>query len=95
MQELTQEIKRTIATILERHDVARASLFGSFARGTQTSGSDLDILVEFAGDKSLLDLVALQLDLEDALGRDVDVVTFNSMDFRIRDNVLREQVPVL
>ncbi len=92
---LPEELKHTIAPILERHGVVRASVFGSFARGMQTVGSDLDILIEFAGDKSLLDLAALQLDLEDALGREVDVVTYNSLNFRIRDNVLREQVPVL
>ncbi len=95
MPELPEEIKRTIAPILERHGVVRASVFGSFARGTQNADSDLDILIEFDGDKSLLDLAALQLDLEDALGREVDVVTYNSLNFRIRDNVLREQVPVL
>jgi predicted nucleotidyltransferase len=43
--------------ILRKHDVKRASLFGSVVRGEATEDSDIDLLVEFEGRKSLLDLV--------------------------------------
>ena len=84
-----------LVPILKRHGVARASLFGSFARGDEDENSDLDLLVEFESGRSLLDLVAVKLDLEDALGRAVDVVTRNALDPVIRECVLRERVPIL
>jgi hypothetical protein len=73
----------------------RAALFGSAARGELTDSSDLDFLVEFEPGRSLLDLVGLQLELADVLGKETDVVTYRSLHPRIRDRVLREQVPVL
>jgi hypothetical protein len=90
-----EEIKHKIITILEQHDVARAAIFGSFARGEAEENSDLDILIEFGGEKSLLDLVALKLELEESLGRNVDVLTYKSLHPAIREKVLEEQMPIL
>jgi len=90
-----EELKTRITHALKRHDVARAAIFGSFARGDAEESSDLDILVEFRGDKSLLDLVGLKLELEDSLGRSVDVLTYNALHPAIRDRILNEQVRVL
>ncbi|RZN38356.1 MAG: hypothetical protein EF813_05030 [Methanosarcinales archaeon] len=90
-----EELKTRIARTLKRHDVARAAIFGSFARGDAEENSDLDILVEFRGEKSLLDLVGLKLELEDSLGISVDVLTYNALHPAIRDRVLSEQVMVL
>ena len=87
-------IARLVA-ILRAHGVTRASLFGSFARGEQHEQSDLDLLVEFAPGHSLLALAELELALTDLLGRSVEVVTFQSLDPRIRANVLRDQVAIL
>ena len=90
-----EELKTRITRTLKRHDVARASIFGSFARGDAEESSDLDLLIEFRGEKSLLDLVGLKLDLEDSLGRSVDVLTYNALHPAIRDQILSEQVRVL
>ncbi len=95
MQVLFEEVKRQVFPVLQRHDIARAAIFGSFARGEIETGSDLDILVEFRGEKSLLDLVALKLDLEEALGRNVDVLTYDGLHPAIRDRILSEQVVIL
>lgn len=92
MKEGIEVIKQKITPILKRHDVARAAIFGSFAREEPRADSDLDILVEFGGDKTLLDLVGLQLTLEKTLQREVDVLTYQSLHPRIRERVLREQV---
>ena len=67
-------IRLRVLPILKQHNIKRAALFGSFARGEQTRQSDLDVLVEFRGSKSLFDLVALKLDLENKTGRKVDVL---------------------
>ena len=90
-----EELKTRIARTLKHHDVARAAIFGSFARGDAEENSDLDLLVEFIGEKSLLDLVGLKLELEDSLGRRVDVLTYNALHHAIRDRILSEQVMVL
>ena len=73
-----EELKTRIVRTLKPHDVARAAIFGSFARGDAEENSDLDLLVEFIGEKSL-DLVGLKLELEDSLGRSVDVLTYNAL----------------
>lgn len=95
MQVVLEEVKRQLLPVLQRHDIARAAIFGSFARDEVETGSDLDILVEFRGEKSLLDLVALKLDLEEALGRNVDVLTYNALHPAIRDRILNEQMVIL
>jgi predicted nucleotidyltransferase len=95
VQKLSEEIKQRILTILRQHDVMRAAIFGSFATGTARDESDLDILIEFGSDKSLLDLAGLKVDLEEILDREVDVVTYRGLHPRIRERVLREQVPIL
>lgn len=90
-----KELRDEAAGILRRHDVCRASFFGSVATGRARDDSDLDILVEFTGRKTLLDLVALKLDMEEALQRKVDVVTYDSVAPLIREQVFKEQVTII
>jgi predicted nucleotidyltransferase len=79
---------------LKRFGVKRASLFGSLARGEDREDSDIDILVEFEAGKSLLDLAGLKIELEELLGRRVDLLTFNSLHPLLKDKILKEQ-PIL
>lgn len=80
---------------MARRGVVRAGLFGSFARGDATADSDVDFLVEFEEDRTLLDLAGLRLDLREALGRDVDVATPGSLHPKLRNRILREVVRIL
>jgi len=89
------EIKEKICPMLQRYDVARAAIFGSYARGEETPSSDLDILVEFKGGKSLLDLAGLKIELEEALGRRVDILTYKALHPLIRGRILKEQEAIL
>ena len=95
MRTLSEDLRRKIIVTLRRHDVVHAALFGSFAKNRAGWKSDVDFLVEFQGEKGLLDLVALKLELEDTLERNVDVVTYRALDCRIKDQVLEEQVILL
>ena len=95
MQADLKKLKDEIAHILRRHDVQRAAFFGSFATGQAKEHSDVDILVEFTGRKSLLDLVALKIEIEEALQRKVDVLTYDSLTPLIREQVLKEQVTII
>jgi len=89
------EIRNKISNILKENDVKRASLFGSVVRGELTDESDIDILIEFEGRKSLLNLVRLKIELEDILKRKVDVLTYNSLHPLLKDRILREQEVIL
>jgi len=77
-----------------RHGARNLRVFGSVARGAERADSDVDVLVELDAGRSLIDLIALKQELEDLLGRDVDVVTEGSLSPYIREAVLREAVPV-
>jgi len=94
-EEQLKELKKTLIAVLKKHEVKKAALFGSFARGEATDESDIDLLVEFEGRKSLLDLAGLQLDFQDTVKRQVDVLTYNSLHPLLKDRILREQVMLL
>lgn len=69
-------------------------LIGSIARGTGGEGSDVDFLVMFEPGRSLLDLGGLTVDLEELLGRPVDVVTLEDLRPHVRERVLAEAVDI-
>jgi predicted nucleotidyltransferase len=95
MSDQMKPVREKIIDILRRNDVRRASFFGSIVRGEMTDQSDVDLLIEFEGRKSLLDLSGLKIELEGALGRKVDVVTYRSLHPLLRERILAEQVPIL
>jgi predicted nucleotidyltransferase len=79
-----------ILRVSRQHGARRVRIFGSAVRGQADETSDLDILVEMETRTSLLDIVAIQQDLEDLLGCKVDVVTESALSPYIRENVLKE-----
>jgi predicted nucleotidyltransferase len=95
MKSKIEEIKKTILSILKKHEVKKAALFGSFVRGEESEKSDIDLLVEFKGKKSLLDLVGLKQELEKVLKRKVDVLTYKSLHPLLKDRILQEQQVIL
>ncbi len=80
---------------MKRAGVTRSAIFGSFARGENRRASDIDFLVELRGGKSLLDLVGLRDELQEALGRRVDVVTYGSLAPMMKKQALEEQIQIL
>ena len=89
------EILTIILSILKKNDVCKAGLFGSYAKGEYDEESDIDLLVEFRGDKSLLDLVGLKIELEEKTGKKFDVITYSSLYPRLRDIILSEAISLL
>ncbi len=89
------ELPALIVPILRRFNVLAASLFGSAARGDARPDSDVDLLVEYARGTTLFDVAELKLELEEALGRKVDLASAAALKPRIREQVLREQVRLL
>lgn len=95
MKKYIKELGNKILPVLRRYDVVRAALFGSFVRGEMKKDSDIDILVEIEKDISLLDFVGLKLEIEEALGRKVDLVEYNTIKPLLRERILKEQVVIL
>jgi len=70
------EIKNSVAGIAERYGIKRAVLFGSYASGSQTESSDIDILVEFltTATATLLTIAGIKIALEERIGKNIDVI---------------------
>lgn len=83
-----------IRRLATAHGVVRVRVFGSHARGEAAATSDLDLLVDLAPDRDLLDLIAFKLDIEDLLGRRVDVLTEAALSPYLREEVLAEARPL-
>ena len=95
MAKKIQSLKLKLLKLLDKKDIARAGIFGSYARGEQKKNSDIDILIQFKGRKSLFDLSKLELELEKKLGRKVDLITYNSIHPLIKNQILGEEVKVI
>ena len=87
--------KKKIILILKMNNVVKAGIFGSLAKGSFKKSSDIDILIKFKGQRSLFDLARLELELEEKLGRRVDVLTYRSLHPLIKKEVLKEEVKIL
>jgi len=83
-----------ILRICARHGAQRVRLFGSVARGQADDKSDIDFLVEMETGRSLFDLGAIQYELQELLGRQVDIVTERGLKPRIRNRILAEAIPL-
>ncbi len=90
-------IRARRAELLElahRRGARNVRIFGSVARGTGVSGSDVDFLVDVMPGTSLLDLGELYLELQELLGVPIDLVTEAGLSPRLRERVLAEAVPL-
>ena len=73
----------------------RAGIFGSYARGEQKKSSDVDILIKYRGNQSLLDLVRLERELKEKLRKKVDLLTYGSLSPYLKERILKEEVRIL
>jgi len=91
---ILQARREDILSLASRHGARNVRVFGSVARGDTRPDSDVDILVDMEPGRSLFDLGGLLYDLQTLLGVDVDVVTEKGLRPRIREQVMREAVPL-
>ncbi len=91
-EELLREKREEILQIAARHGARNVRVFGSVARGEADERSDIDFLVEMERGRSRFDLGGLLVDLQELLGREVDVITIGGLRERMHDRVLREAV---
>lgn len=81
-----------IRRVVEQGRMSNPRVFGSVLRGEDGSGSDLDLLVDVPPGATLLDLGAVQFELEQLLGVPVDLLTPGDLRANFRDQVLKEAV---
>ena len=92
--EVIETLRAHRETLAERFGVTSLALFGSFARGTATDSSDIDILVRFDGPATSKSYFGVQFYLEELFGRPIDLVTDKALRPRFRPYVEREAVDV-
>ena len=79
---------------MRKHAIRKASLFGSFADGTATEDSDIDLLVELSKPIGLLEFIHIKHELEDLLGRKVDLLEFKAIKPSLKNYILPNAIPI-
>ena len=97
-----QEIQSRVMPVAKKYGIKAVFLFGSYAKGTATEDSDIDLLIDTSGNalRSLLSLGALYNDLEAVLEKKIDLITIRSLEQRtqmpseaaFREAVMKERV---
>ena len=88
-------LKKKIILILKKNHVVRAGIFGSYARGEAKKDSDIDILVKIDKKIGLFDFVGIKLELEEKLGKKVDLLTYKSVHPYIKKSVLANEIRII
>jgi len=94
LEKILEVLRQQIPMLTERYNVETLEVFGSYVRSEQKKDSDLDILVTFKEDPSLLTYIAIENYLSDLLGIKVDLVMKDSLKPKIGQQILREAIPV-
>ena len=87
---VSTSLSQKIIRLLSKHDPRKIGIFGSFARNQQSTSSDIDILVDFKEQKSILELIEIEMELEDALKRKVDLITETSVHPYLKDYIQKD-----
>ncbi|MBI4619778.1 MAG: nucleotidyltransferase family protein [Desulfobacterales bacterium] len=85
-----EKIFKKIARLLKNQGARKIAVFGSYVRGEEKPGSDIDIIVEFSERKSLLELVRIERELSEFLGIKVDLLTEKSISPYLIDTIRKE-----
>lgn len=86
---LSDAEKKVIIDACRQNDISYCALFGSFSRGEADEDSDIDLLVRFSKPKGF-NWVAAALEIEDATGRKVDLVTEAGLSPHVKEYILRD-----
>ena len=86
------ELRALISPIAAQYGVGRIFLFGSYARGQATENSDVDLRIDKGNVRGLFTLGALYSDLEERLGKKLDLLTTGSLDQQFLSHIAQEEV---
>ncbi|HEY3323075.1 MAG TPA: nucleotidyltransferase family protein [Planctomycetota bacterium] len=94
VREALQRKRDEILRLAASHGARKVRVFGSVARGDSNAQSDIDFLVEMETGRSLLDRASLLVDLQNLLGCKVDVATEKTLRPAIREQALKDAIPL-
>ncbi len=92
LQNLLTQKREEIISLAAKYDAVNVRIFGSVARGDDRPDSDIDFLVDVQRQWSLFDHIGLMQDLEDLLGRKVDLLPADNIRDFCRDRILTEAI---
>jgi uncharacterized protein len=94
VEKLLYDKRKAVIAVAAKHGALNPRVFGSVVRGEAGPESDIDLLVKMEEGRSLLDLTALVMDLQDLLGVKVDVVSEDGLYWLLRRRILKEAKPL-
>lgn len=92
-KKLTQ-IMKIIVPVLKKNKVAKAGIVGSYARGDESKKSDVDIIIQPPHGMGL-EFVGMKLELEQKLGKKVDLLTYKSISPYLKEYILADEIRIL
>lgn len=90
-----ENIRKKVVPVLKRHGAKKAGLFGSLVRGQMKKRSDIDVLVDLPRNLSLIDIVGIQQEIEEVVGRKVDLVQYEAIKPLLKKYILSEEIRIL
>jgi len=87
-----EELRSIVAPVAEKYGVDKVYLFGSVARGDYNDNSDYDFYIEADKIKSIFKITGFRLDLRDAIGHEIDVVSTKRIDPEFMNNIMAEGI---
>lgn len=90
-----EAIRRVVVPVLKAHGILRAGLFGSAAAGKLRQDSDIDILIDTGGKFGLFKFLLIKEELEEGLGRKVDMVEYQALKPLLRQGILAQEVSLI
>jgi len=94
IREIIGDKREAILALAAKYGASNVRVFGAVADGEANEASDVDFLVDMEPGRSLFDMGGLLMDLQDLLGRKVDVVTEAGLHWYIRDRVIQQARPL-
>ena len=94
LNEVTEIVRRHSSILEERYGISVVGIFGSYVRGEEKAGSDIDLLAEILKPINLLELIGAELYLSEVLGLKVDLVPKRSLRAELKEAILKEAVAV-
>ncbi|MFA4960303.1 MAG: nucleotidyltransferase family protein [Candidatus Pacearchaeota archaeon] len=88
------EVEKKIVNVLKKYKVKRAGIFGSYSRGEQKENSDIDILIE-PPRKIGFGFVKIVMELEEKLGKKVDLLSYNGIDPLLKNKILSQEIKII
>jgi uncharacterized protein len=92
--ESLRPFRHKMLALAAHHGARNVRVFGSVARAEANANSDLDLLIDVEPGRTLLDVIALEQDLEQLLGRRVEVLTDGGLSPYLRHRILAEAAPL-